>query len=501
MFTAGKIERHRKMSKAAKTAHARQLKRQQELAKQQKQGGRRKTASDDIPDAGVAKVMDKKEYDSDGVAKAQGYESDATTESEYSVQEDDECKLPAKKNPPKKKNPPRAAVEQDDDDSTVLPFDEREEIEEVYAKARKLPATDPQWKKLWEMIPKNSNKEYSQNPDSMKKFVKRYFKAQENKGLQKFVASGEFQTDLYTVATLGGIDAGVNFIMDKQNPRIVVRLFFPLEGNGARVVNYSKPANHHVFANGRGYSLTLGNNAKLFFDDLGDLTRDIIACGEPWLRVAKSKINGAGWGLFALRDFPKDTLIGIYGAEKGLFKDKNSGKDLTYAIETKEGVGYNPMVGEMYMGLHFANTASDGFTNNAYVSNELLMWAKTNIKTGDEILWDYNRVQPKTSPLGEVVVQANVVPTKNVVATGLAEAEDDEDEPPPPADEAEDDEDEPPSAPSMPIKAPGVVIRTSPGVVVRTSPRLQEAKNKKRREKMTLPDGCKRPRTTRLPQP
>ena len=77
----------------------------------------------------------------------------------------------------------------------------------------------------------------------------------------------------------------------------------------------------------------------------------------PWLEVKKSSIDGAGIGVFALREFHPGSHVGVYWGEKVSRSAKSSDYQLC-AVDTKGGMG-NPLC----LGMHMINDLSIGLSN------------------------------------------------------------------------------------------------------------------------------------------
>ena len=123
-----------------------------------------------------------------------------------------------------------------------------------------------------------------------------------------------------------------------------------------------------------------------------------------WLVLKKSTIQGAGFGLFAARQFNKGDFIGRF---MGRVLDRDTKDVSEYAIATFKYL-IDPM-GEInsgypwYWGLHIANDPTfvgRGLNDqssiekmamiNAIIHKNMLMSAKVTIKMGQEIFISYN---------------------------------------------------------------------------------------------------------------
>ena len=124
-----------------------------------------------------------------------------------------------------------------------------------------------------------------------------------------------------------------------------------------------------------------------------------------WLIVKKSNIEGAGFGLFAARDFNKGDIIGKYMGE--VLDQKSDPSVLSkyaicsskIAVDSKGGLnsGY-----PWYWGIHFVNDlnfVTRGIVNdsmkekkqsNSIINDDFIMIAIKRIKQGQEIFLDYN---------------------------------------------------------------------------------------------------------------
>jgi hypothetical protein len=107
------------------------------------------------------------------------------------------------------------------------------------------------------------------------------------------------------------------------------------------------------------------------------------------LRIKKSTIPGAGLGLFAAKDFKKDTKVVDY---KGEVSDHASGGDYDLEIKPNKFVNANKSI---YVG-SYSNMArrGDGKTNNAKLTayqSEGRIKSTRPIKAGGEVLTSYGR--------------------------------------------------------------------------------------------------------------
>ena len=303
-------------------------------------------------------------------------------------------------NKERRSNPTRAAAAKahaKDPTELETPFDERENIIALYdpKSNSKLPLN---WREVYANIIKTRPSfNYSSNEDSQKRQVKRFLENQSNKGLREMppIMNGRFQELLESVLHYSGKVGALKWLTSELSG-VSHRIY--IVGKGARVGNRAKPgrALSHVAKNGT-MTLSLGNN-KLHFETKTDLEIEIFVNGEPWFEVKKSTIKGAGHGLFALRDFGPNELMALYCGESMLTKEKNTRWGNNVSIEDDNGVTFTPKEGEIYMGIHFANTAScnsketkaANARTNMKVLDNLGCYSTRAIKKGDEIFWDYN---------------------------------------------------------------------------------------------------------------
>ena len=125
--------------------------------------------------------------------------------------------------------------------------------------------------------------------------------------------------------------------------------------------------------------------------------------------VKKSKIEGAGYGLFALREYNKNDIIGIYFGD--IAKEGEACTDYSMKVpwrfkRRKEKIviidAFKSSLAQMkfeqrkpvYFGLHFVNDPylcpeKTNATPNIQISDRLQGVATRDIKCGDEILLDY----------------------------------------------------------------------------------------------------------------
>jgi hypothetical protein len=122
-----------------------------------------------------------------------------------------------------------------------------------------------------------------------------------------------------------------------------------------------------------------------------------------WFVVKKSTIAGAGYGLFAARDFDEKENVGIYLGQQF----HKARKDVTYTIQTKvfgfvDGLSsvMNHRNYPRHMSLHMANDPTLFLTNrnqineakeriNLNMFNDLMVVAKKPIREGDELFLHY----------------------------------------------------------------------------------------------------------------
>lgn len=118
------------------------------------------------------------------------------------------------------------------------------------------------------------------------------------------------------------------------------------------------------------------------------------------VRIAPSRIPGAGLGLFATDEIDAGQLIGIYVGEtltpaelsaRYDYRDERGRlveQTAPYAMTGRNGVIVDSI--EVRNFVAYANDARhSGFSNNAHMRNGLELYAKTDIHAGDEILYAY----------------------------------------------------------------------------------------------------------------
>jgi hypothetical protein len=106
-------------------------------------------------------------------------------------------------------------------------------------------------------------------------------------------------------------------------------------------------------------------------------------CGENWLEMKKSSIEGAGFGVFALHDFSPKEFITIYLGEK---------IDFTYMYKdlmSLPNISMNNGFQEEYWLGHRMNHCSSR-KKNVETRDNYILHATKKIKAGDELFWDYN---------------------------------------------------------------------------------------------------------------
>jgi hypothetical protein len=104
---------------------------------------------------------------------------------------------------------------------------------------------------------------------------------------------------------------------------------------------------------------------------------------ENWLEMKKSSIEGAGFGVFALRDFSPKEFITIYLGEKINYTYMY--KDIVSLPKISINNGFQK---EYWLG-HRMNHCSCRKINVETRDNYILHATKK-IKAGDELFWDYN---------------------------------------------------------------------------------------------------------------
>jgi hypothetical protein len=105
---------------------------------------------------------------------------------------------------------------------------------------------------------------------------------------------------------------------------------------------------------------------------------------ENWLEIKKSSIEGAGFGVFVLRDFSPKEFITVYFGEK---------IDYTYMYKDLmrlPNISINNGFQEEYWLGHRMNHCS-GKMKNVEIRDNYVLCASKKIKAGDELFWDYNR--------------------------------------------------------------------------------------------------------------
>lgn len=107
---------------------------------------------------------------------------------------------------------------------------------------------------------------------------------------------------------------------------------------------------------------------------------------KDWLEIKESKIPGAGLGVFALREFKKGEVIGMYSGSRVHTRESNN-----VALQNHSNQRFIPDSNQIYMGMHFINSSwkSKTLKENVQVNDDFLCEALKKIKVGDELLWDY----------------------------------------------------------------------------------------------------------------
>lgn len=116
-----------------------------------------------------------------------------------------------------------------------------------------------------------------------------------------------------------------------------------------------------------------------------------------WCRVDKSTIVGAGYGLFAEKDFKEGDTIGYYWGEKVSTKKRKHASSYQFSDLDAIGGKEHPL----RLGMHFLNDPVFGIEDekkrmeklkavNVYIGRDYAVTAKRDIAKGNELFADYN---------------------------------------------------------------------------------------------------------------
>lgn len=120
----------------------------------------------------------------------------------------------------------------------------------------------------------------------------------------------------------------------------------------------------------------------------------------PWIEIKPSNIQGAGMGVFAMREFTKGQAIGWYygkARNSSIPRDDNSAMYQMANIDAQGGIGFPGR-----LGMHFLNDPTMNLQETRDINKAKKMWnvelesdyavvAKRQIRIGDELYADYNR--------------------------------------------------------------------------------------------------------------
>lgn len=120
----------------------------------------------------------------------------------------------------------------------------------------------------------------------------------------------------------------------------------------------------------------------------------------PWIEIKPSAIQGAGWGVFALREFTKGHAIGWYHGTRrssAIAQDETSARYQMCDINAQGGIGHPGR-----LGMHMLNDPTMNLLDGSDRNKAMKMWnvelhsnyeitAKRQIRIGEELYADYNR--------------------------------------------------------------------------------------------------------------
>jgi hypothetical protein len=140
---------------------------------------------------------------------------------------------------------------------------------------------------------------------------------------------------------------------------------------------------------------------------------------QPWLEVKQSTLADAGLGLFAMRDFEKNTIVGLYMGsltQKGNPKHTYAapfGRVYCHSFDESLSMGERHSV---TMGMQMMNDPNwreevedegkneddsmDGKDDTVYnvsITGDMIVWATKKIEAGDELFLDYNMTTTESS--------------------------------------------------------------------------------------------------------
>ena len=248
------------------------------------------------------------------------------------------------------------------------------------------------WEDVYDLLPPTKG---DSTKASKQRRVKRALEQLEKQALIDVSDSKDFQHDLKAMVEHNC----PKMAMDLVERRVVEK--WSIKNAIAAFRGDPRPTNARVSRNADGtYSIKTVEHSTFHVGSEDDFERTIFVDGKPWFKIKKSNIEGAGFGLFAMRDFDSDVVLGMYCGERMTFKERNLRKDNIYSIED-DGVIYVPQEHKTYMGIHFANSSLcrttgkknlfrlSKNTENAAVVKGLIMMSTSVIKDGDEICWPY----------------------------------------------------------------------------------------------------------------
>ena len=249
------------------------------------------------------------------------------------------------------------------------------------------------WKHIYDLLPPTNR---DSTKESKLRRVKRALEELEHRALIDVSESNDFQKDLEVMVENGTS----KMLLELVDRRVVEK--WNIRDAHAGFRGDPRPTNGRATQNADGtFSIFTTAHCTFNVGSAENFERVIYVDGKPWLMVKKSNIEGAGFGLFAMRDFKNKETIAAYCGEAMTFKDVKTREGNIYAIEDN-GVQYVPQDHKMYMGVHFANSSkctTRGKKNlfrlsknkeNANCLPGRLFVATDNIKSGDEICWPYD---------------------------------------------------------------------------------------------------------------